>query len=76
MAEMSDDVKRQALEQAQGAKAAMKVDSLQPQEASSADVDRGPTTLPGETPGYGKNFNRAEPMPERQPSMEPEREAA
>ncbi len=71
MAEISDDTKMQAAMAARGMKDSLKVDALPAQDASSADVDRGPTTLPGETPGYGQNLNRAEPIPERQPTIEP-----
>jgi hypothetical protein len=55
---------RQALAQARAAKAAEAIQAL-PEAAGSADVDRGPTTLPGENPGYGRNYN---PVPEANPA--------
>lgn len=53
MAEMSPEVMREALEAARGAKVATEMNSLPAQDASSADVDRGPTTLRAKRPGMG-----------------------
>ena len=68
---MSDDNMRQALEQARAAKVAESIQSL-PQEATSADVDRGPTTLAGELPGYGRNLNPVQAPEVNQPAPAPD----
>src|SRR5579863_8678210 len=57
------DVKRQALEAAQGAKTALKVEKLPARDVSDAKTVE-PVTTGQIPPGYGKNLNRAEPTPE------------
>jgi hypothetical protein len=57
---ISDDVKAQALQAAQNAKTAIKVDQLPAAEVSSGKTVEPVTT--GQIPaGYGKNLNRPEP---------------
>lgn len=64
-----DDVKKEALLAAQGSKDTLKDSKLV--EASSADVERGPTTVPGHTSGYGRNHNPPEPTPAPEPAPSP-----
>jgi len=73
MAEIPEDVKKQALEAAYGAKTATRIDALPVRDADTSDVHRGPTTLPGQTPGYGRNFNPVEPALKPQKGIEPEK---
>ena len=70
--EMPEDVRRQALMAAQGAKDAIKQESLPAAGTSMTDVERGPATLPGEIPGYGRNFNPvAQPVTSPSPTQKP-----
>ncbi len=73
MADLPEDVKRQALEAAREAKVAMRMDTMPGRDAGLPDVERGPTTLPGQIPAYGRNLNPAESVPEPQRTIEPER---
>jgi hypothetical protein len=65
MAEIPDDVKQQAALAAMGAKNSLNVDALPVADASMADVERGPTTVPGQGFIPGSNYNPVEPVPER-----------
>lgn len=73
MAEISEDVKKQTLEAGRDAKVALEMDVLPVRGADLSDVYRGPTTLPGQNPGYGRNFNPVESMPEPQKDTEPQK---
>ena len=73
MAEIPEDLKKRMLEAAQAAKTALRIDALPVRGADMSDVHRGPATLPGQNPGYGRNFNPVEPMPELQEDIEPQK---
>ncbi len=73
MADISDDVKRQAAEAALDAKRSLKVDALPTANASMEDVERGPTTVPGQMLQPGQNYNPVEPVPQTpEPQVETE----
>ena len=65
--QIPEDARAKALMTAQSMKDSQKVQNFAGKEASTADVERGPTTLPGQTPGYGQNYNLAT-APEAAPS--------
>lgn len=65
MADIPDDVKQRAAEAALGAKDSLNIDALPVANATMIDVERGPTTIPGQGFIPGQNYNPAEPVPER-----------
>lgn len=74
--QIPEDARAKALLAAQNLKDSQKVQNFAGQEASTADVERGPTTLPGQTPGYGKNYNLATaPEPAPSAAVSPTKEA-